>query len=73
VLHDPSSLVDWRVHLAGPKETQALRAELEKRPPPAAALDLHQDNYLAFRHGALRGIDERGGEAHAHLARDSGR
>jgi predicted deacylase len=30
----------------GPKETRALRAELEKLPNPKAALDIHQDHYL---------------------------
>jgi hypothetical protein len=33
-----------------PKETEALARELGRQPPPAAALDLHQDNFI---HGAL--------------------
>ena len=33
-----------------PKETAALAAALDGDPPPAAALDLHQDNFI---HGAL--------------------
>jgi hypothetical protein len=33
-----------------PKETAALAAELARHPAPAAALDLHQDNFI---HGAL--------------------
>lgn len=32
----------------GPKETRALCAALERVPNPAAALDLHQDNHLAW-------------------------
>ncbi len=38
------------VFTGGPKETQALRAELERAPAPDAALDLHQDPWLG---GAL--------------------
>src|SRR5512140_2282393 len=34
----------------GPKETRAIRARLEARPAPAAALDIHQDHHL---HGQL--------------------
>jgi hypothetical protein len=37
--------VRWSVFTGGPKETQALRADLEAHPPPASALDVHQDNY----------------------------
>jgi hypothetical protein len=33
-----------------PKETAALARELDREPPPLAALDLHQDNFI---HGAL--------------------
>ena len=33
-----------------PKETAALARELDGRPPPHAALDLHQDNFI---HGSL--------------------
>jgi predicted deacylase len=33
-----------------PKETAALAREMDRLPPPAAALDLHQDNFI---HGAL--------------------
>jgi hypothetical protein len=35
---------------AVPKETAALAAELGRHPPPEAALDLHQDNFI---HGSL--------------------
>ena len=38
--------VRHELHAGIPKETQALRAELERHPPPAAALDLHQDDYV---------------------------
>ncbi len=37
----------WSVYRQGPKETRALLAALESRPAPAAALDLHQDPWLA--------------------------
>lgn len=40
----------WFLHDGGPKETRAVRAEIARRPAPNAALDLHQDHYLA---GAL--------------------
>ena len=34
----------------GPKETRALRPELERHPAPAAALDIHQDNWMVGAH-----------------------
>jgi predicted deacylase len=37
----------WALFDGGPKETRALRAELERHPAPDAALDIHQDRYLA--------------------------
>lgn len=45
-LYPGEQCLGWELFSEGPKETRALRAELEKSPPPAAALDLHQDNYL---------------------------
>lgn len=36
----------WRLAHGGPKETRAMRDELDRWPAPAAALDLHQDRYL---------------------------
>jgi hypothetical protein len=36
----------WALYGGGPQETVALRQELVRYAPPAAALDLHQDNYL---------------------------
>ncbi|MBX5483752.1 MAG: hypothetical protein IRZ16_18160 [Myxococcaceae bacterium] len=36
----------WALFDGGPKETRALRAELEKHPRPNAALDIHQDRYV---------------------------
>lgn len=36
----------WRPYLESPKETRALHQELAKHPPPAAALDLHQDAWV---------------------------
>jgi len=38
--------LSWKVFTEGPKETRALRAELEAAPVPDAALDIHQDPYL---------------------------
>ena len=38
--------LSWTVYEGGPKETRALRAELERHPAPAAALDLHQDDHV---------------------------
>ncbi len=34
----------------GPKETRALRPVLDALPAPAAALDIHQDNWMVGRH-----------------------
>jgi predicted deacylase len=36
----------WVLYDGGPQETRATRSELARFPPPDAALDLHQDNYL---------------------------
>jgi predicted deacylase len=44
------SFLRWVVADDGPKETRALRAELDQHAAPDAALDIHQDDYLA---GAL--------------------
>ncbi|MDQ3262407.1 MAG: DUF2817 domain-containing protein [Myxococcota bacterium] len=35
----------WKLFEGGPKETQALRVQLEALPTPVGMLDLHQDNY----------------------------
>lgn len=40
------SFVRWVLYDGGPKETRAVRADIDGFPPPAAALDIHQDNYL---------------------------
>jgi hypothetical protein len=37
----------WVLYDGGPKETRAVRGDVERFPPPAAALDIHQDNYLS--------------------------
>src|SRR5690606_150985 len=36
----------WVLYDGGPKETRAVREDIDRFPPPAAALDIHQDNYL---------------------------
>lgn len=36
----------WLLYDGGPKETRALRTELERFPAPQAALDLHQDAWV---------------------------
>ena len=43
------SFLRWVLYDGGPKETRAVRADIVGFQPPAAALDIHQDNYL--RHG----------------------
>jgi hypothetical protein len=44
-------------YVHGPKETRALLADLEARPTPVSALDIHQDNYLpgAFTYAYIFG------------------
>ncbi|XXF76685.1 hypothetical protein P2318_27055 [Myxococcaceae bacterium GXIMD 01537] len=41
------SFVRWVLYDGGPRETRALRGDLSRFVPPDAALDIHQDNYLA--------------------------
>jgi predicted deacylase len=36
----------WHPHLDAPQETRALHRELARHPPPAGALDLHQDAWV---------------------------
>jgi len=36
----------WVLFDGGPRETRAVRADIVRYPAPAAALDIHQDNYL---------------------------
>jgi hypothetical protein len=36
----------WVLYDGGPKETRAVRADIDSFAPPDAALDIHQDNYL---------------------------
>jgi hypothetical protein len=45
-LHDGEKPLSWKAFDGGPKETVALARELETFPAPAAALDLHQDNFV---------------------------
>ncbi|MFZ5470989.1 MAG: M14 family zinc carboxypeptidase [Myxococcota bacterium] len=45
-LVDGEPFLRWQLFDGGPKETKAVRTELERHPVPMAALDLHQDNYL---------------------------
>ncbi len=40
------SFLRHKVHTEGPHETRALTAELERLPPPEAALDIHQDPWI---------------------------
>ncbi|MHB8876875.1 MAG: M14 family metallopeptidase [Myxococcaceae bacterium] len=40
----------YRLFDEGPKETRALRPALEALPAPAAALDIHQDNWMVGAH-----------------------
>jgi hypothetical protein len=45
-LHVGETPIGWKPFGAGPKETVALARELARVPVPAAALDLHQDNFI---------------------------
>jgi hypothetical protein len=45
-LYPGETPLSWRPHEHGPKETAALARELARHPPPVAALDLHQDNFI---------------------------
>jgi hypothetical protein len=45
-LNHRADFLRWALYDGGPKETRAVRDELARFPPPAAALDIHQDNYL---------------------------
>jgi hypothetical protein len=45
-LHVGETALSWKPYDAGPKETVALARELARWPPPTAALDLHQDNFV---------------------------
>jgi hypothetical protein len=45
-LHAGETPLAWRPHTGGPKETVALARELARLAAPAAALDLHQDNFI---------------------------
>jgi hypothetical protein len=49
-LHEGETARSWRAHDGGPRETVALARELARLPAPAAALDLHQDNFI---HGSV--------------------
>ncbi|PTL78614.1 hypothetical protein [Vitiosangium sp. GDMCC 1.1324] len=40
------SFLRWALYEGGPKETRAVRSDIARYPAPAAALDIHQDNYL---------------------------
>jgi predicted deacylase len=46
-LNDGEAFLRHELHRGGPKETRALVEELSGLPPPVAALDIHQDRYLA--------------------------
>ena len=45
-LSRPQPILRWVMFDGGPKETRAVRTDLARFPPPNAALDIHQDNYL---------------------------
>jgi hypothetical protein len=45
-LRDGETALSWKAYDGGPKETVALARELARHPEPAAALDLHQDNFI---------------------------
>lgn len=41
-----TAFLRWALYEGGPKETRAVRGDIVRFPAPAAALDIHQDNYL---------------------------
>ncbi len=45
-LNEQEPFLSYQLYRGGPKETRALVEELAPLPPPAAALDIHQDRYL---------------------------
>jgi len=45
-LRNGETFTRWRTFKRSPKETRALLRQLERLRTPAAALDLHQDNYM---------------------------
>lgn len=45
-VHAGETPLAWKAYEGGPKETVALARELARHAPPAAALDLHQDNFI---------------------------
>jgi hypothetical protein len=68
----------WALHDGGPKETRAVRVEISRFPAPAAALDIHQDNYLpgtatyayTFGHRAAYRPFMKAASAYAQVIRD---
>ena len=42
------SFLRWVLYDGGPKETRAVRGDIDRFSPPEAALDIHQDNYLSI-------------------------
>jgi predicted deacylase len=69
----------WALHDGGPKETRAVREDISRFPPPDAALDIHQDNYIpevatyAYTFGdkaAFRPLSAQA-EAHARVIRNA--
>jgi hypothetical protein len=40
----------WVLYDGGPRETRAVRTDIARYPAPAAALDIHQDNYIPGAH-----------------------
>lgn len=77
-LETGQNFLRWKLFHEGPKETRPLRADLETQPAPHAALDIHQDRYIAgaltyaYVFGPLRAYEplvERSSE-HLPIARD---
>ncbi len=48
-LRPDQKFCSWRLYGESPQETRALLKQLEQLPTPAAALDIHQDNYSRLR------------------------
>jgi predicted deacylase len=45
-LQPGQAFLRWELFQQGPKETRALRSDLQAQPAPHAALDIHQDRYI---------------------------
>ncbi|EPX58835.1 hypothetical protein D187_003550 [Cystobacter fuscus DSM 2262] len=72
------SFLRWVLFDGGPKETRAVRTDIARYPAPAAALDIHQDNYIPGAHTYAYTFGDKAAyvplmeaaSAHAHVIRE---